>query len=80
MSLADESGIPAFALPPNRVWARGFYAGSHAWFKARVIKLRANFPRIHVQFEEDADGNKSKLALPELSAYLHAGEVAALDE
>ena len=29
-------------------------------------------------FEEDAGGNTSKLALPELSAYVHADDVAPL--
>ena len=77
VSLADESGVPAFAMPPNRVWARGWHAGTHKWFKARVVKLRRAFPRIHVTFDADEQGNTHKHALPELDAYLHAADVRA---
>ena len=67
-------------MPGNRVWAKGWYAGQHAWFQAKVLKLRVGFPRIHVAFEADAAGNTSRLALPELSAYVHADDVAPLAE
>ena len=46
-------------------------------FSLRVAKLRTTFPRIHVAFEEDAQGRTHKHALPELDAYLHAADVRA---
>ena len=79
ISLADENGVPGWAFPPLKVWAKGWHAGKHAWFKARVVKLRTQFPRIHVAFEEDEHGNTNTLALPELDAYLHAADVRARD-
>ena len=79
ISLADETGIPGYALPPNLLWAKGWHAGEHAWFKARVVKLRVKFPRIHVKFLEDEHGSTHPLALPELDAYLHAADVRERD-
>ena len=71
--------MPHFALPGNRVWARGYHAGTRGWFKARVVKLRAGFPRIHVAYEANEQGETSKHALPDLSAYLHAADVKERD-
>ena len=79
ISLADETGVPEFAFPSNQVWAKGWHAGKHAWFKARVVKLRVKFPRIHVKFLEDEHRNTHPLALPELDAYLHAADVRERD-
>ena len=70
--------VPPYVIPGSRVWARALYVGQHAWFKARVVKLRAQHPRIHVRFEEDAQGNTHKHALPELDAYLFPSDVAPL--
>ena len=67
-------------MPPNIVWARGWHAGAHKWFRARVVQLRRAFPRIHVAFEEDEHGNSHKHALPELDAYLHAADVREVTE
>ena len=71
--------MPDFAFPPNELWAKGWHAGRHAWFRARVIKLRSTFPRIHVEFTTDETGNSHALALPELSAYVHAADVRPCD-
>jgi hypothetical protein len=79
VSLDDEVGVPAYAFPGGPLWAKGWHAGRHSWFKARVVKLRATFPRIHVEFEEDEHGNTNALALPELSAYVHAADVRPMD-
>ena len=51
-------------------------AGQVKWFKATVVALRVKFPRCHVRFDSDADGNTHKHALPELDAYVHAGMIA----
>jgi hypothetical protein len=70
--------VPPFVVPGERVWAKALYVGQYAWFKARVGKLREQHPRIHVRFEEDAQGNTHKHALPELDAYLFPSDVAPL--
>ena len=80
VSLAEENGVPQFAMPGNRVWARGWHGGAHKWFKARVVALRVRFPRIHVAFEEDEHGSAHKLALPELDAYVCAADVRELTD
>lgn len=79
VSFEDETSVPDFAFPPNELWAKGWHAGRHAWFQARVIKLRPKFPRIHVEFAADEEGNTNALALPELSAYVHAADVRPRD-
>ena len=79
VSLAEETGVPAFATPGNELWAKGWHAGAHKWYKAQVVKLRVNFPRIVVKYLADDAGNSHRLALPELDAYLHAGDVRERD-
>ena len=44
--------------------------------KARVVKLRPRFPRIHVKYLADEHGATHALALPPVDAYLHAGQLA----
>ncbi|MDC0525420.1 hypothetical protein OAO87_00380 [bacterium] len=73
-----DHSVPDFAMPGNSVWAKGWYASAHTWFKARVIKLRVSHPRIHVRYEEDANGSTHALSLPELDAYLYPADVAPL--
>ena len=70
--------VPPFVVPGARVWAKALYVGQHAWFLARVIKVRATHPRIHVRFEEDAQGNTHKHALPEMDAYLFPADISPL--
>jgi hypothetical protein len=79
VSLAEEIGVPAFATPGNELWAKGWHAGAHKWYQAKVVKLRASFPRIVVKYLADDAGNSHRLALPELDAYLHAGDVRERD-
>ena len=71
--------MPAWAHPGAEVWARGYHAGRHAWFHARVLKLRATYPCIVVRYVSDADGNTHRHALPELDAYLGADAVREQD-
>ena len=44
----------------------------------RDKEIRKAFPKIHVRFVADEAGNTHALALPELDAYLHAGDIAPL--
>ena len=82
MSLADESSVPAFALPgAGQIWAWGLHAGVRRKFKANVVKLRVQFPRIVVRYEATADGETHPLALPEMPvAFLTAADVEEMDE
>jgi len=75
--LADETSVPAFAAVGAEVRALGWHGGTHRWFRARVVKLRPRFPKIHVKFLADAEtGAAHPLALPLVDAYLHAGQLA----
>ena len=48
-------------------------------FKARVLKLRTGYPRIHVGYEATEEDATDALLLPEMKeAYLAADQVAAL--
>ena len=47
-------------------------------FVAHVVKVRQSYPRIHVHFERDENGNTHKLALPEMSTCLSAADVRPL--
>ena len=76
--LSVETAVPDFVTVGARINAMGWHAGVKKWFAARVIKIRKAFPKIHVRFENDEAGNTHALALPELDAYLHAGDVAPL--
>jgi hypothetical protein len=80
VSLADENGVPDFALPGNGpFWCQGWHAMHVKWFKVTSIKIRVAYPRIHVHFLEDENGCTHKLALPELDAYVHAGMIRSRD-
>ena len=75
-----EMGVPAFALPGEEVWAMGLHAGSRKRFKAEVISLRTQFPRIVVRYTASEDGETAAIALPEMvTAYLHAADVEPKD-
>ena len=73
--------VPAFATPGNGpIWAWGLHAGTKKRFRARVLKLRAHFPRIVVQYEATEAGVTHPLALPEVrTAYLTSAEVEEMD-
>ena len=70
--------MPEYVEEGARVQAMGWHAGTKKWFAARVVKIRKAFPKIHVRFVADEAGNTHALALPELDAYLHAGDIAPL--
>ena len=73
-------GVPAYALPGEQVWAMGLRAGVRMRFKAEVIKLRKQFPRIVVKYTATEEGETSRHVLPDvLTAYLHMGDVKARD-
>jgi hypothetical protein len=74
-SLEDESAVPGFVAPGARVWARGWFAGCGEWFVARVVKVRPNFPRVHVSYLLDSAGNGGALCLPPMDAYLCATDL-----
>ena len=75
-----EMGVPAYALPGNQVWAIGLHAGTRKRFKAEVVGLRNQFPRIIVKYIATEDDVKAAIALPEMkTAYLHMGDVKKRD-
>jgi hypothetical protein len=75
-----EMGVPAYALPGEQVWAMGLHAGTRRRFKAEVVGLRKQFPRIIVKYIATEDGNKAAIALPEmLTAYVTMADVEPKD-
>ena len=75
-----EMGVPAYALPGEQVWAMGLHAGTRKRFKAEVVGLRKQFPRIIVKYLSTEDGVKAAIALPEMkTAYLHMGDIEERD-
>ena len=76
--LSLETTVPAYVKVGARIQAMGWYAGAKKWFSARVVKVSSAFPKIHVRFVADEEGNMHALALPELDAYLHAGDIAPI--
>ena len=77
--IEDELAVPAFATAGAQIWAMGLHAGVRKRFKARVLKLRTGYPRIHVRYEATEEDATDALLLPEMKeAYLAADQVAAL--
>ena len=75
-----EMGVPAYALPGEQVWAMGLHAGARKRFKAEVISLRKQFPRIVVKYVATEHNETSAIALPEMrTAYLTMADVEAKD-
>ena len=73
-------GVPAYALPGEHVWAMGLHAGARKRFKAEVVSLRKQFPRIVVKYIATEDGNTTAIALPEVrTAYLTMADVEPKD-
>ena len=73
-------GVPAYALPGEQVWAMGLHAGTRRRFKAEVIGLRKQFPRIVVKYIATEDDNTNAIALPEMrTAYLMMADVEPKD-
>ena len=58
----------------------GLHAGSRKRFKAEVLSLRLQFPRIVVKYIATEEGETAAIALPEMrTAYLHAADVEPKD-
>ena len=73
-------GVPAYALPGEQVWAMGLHAGSRKRFKAEVVGLRTQFPRIIVKYLATEDDVTTTIALPEMkTAYLMMADVEPKD-
>ena len=73
-------GVPAYALPGEQVWAIGLRAGVRMRFKAEVVGLRAQFPRIIVKYIATEEDVTTAIALPEMkTAYLHMGDIEERD-
>ena len=73
-------GVPAYALPGEEVWAMGLHAGARKRFKAEVLSLRKQFPRIIVKYIATEDGNTVAIALPEMrTAYVTMADVEPKD-
>jgi hypothetical protein len=71
VSLSEERGVPAFALPGEVVWAMGLHAGVRKRFRAEVIGTRRLFPRIVVKYIATESGGTHPLQLPDpITAYL----------
>ena len=75
-----EMGVPAYAQPGEQVWAMGLHAGARKRFKAEVVQLRTQFPRIIVKYIATEDGNTAAIALPEMrTAYVTMADVEPKD-
>ena len=71
ISLAEETGVPAFAMPGATVWAMGLHCGVRKRFRAKVVSLRRLFPRIVVKYIATESGGTHPLELPDpITAYL----------
>lgn len=76
VSPSEEMGVPAFAMPGATVIAYGLHVGVRKRFKAIVVKLRKQFPRIVVRYTEDVNGGTHPLQLPDpITAYLTMSDV-----
>ena len=77
---SEEWGVPAFASPGSDVYAIGLFAGVRKRFRAKVVKLRSQFPRIVVEYTATADGQTGRHTLPEMkTAYLMMTDVFPRD-
>ena len=73
--------VPDFVSVGEEIYAIGLWAGTRKRFRARVVSVRAQFPRIVVYFTSTEDGvGSGALQLPDMrTAYVHAGEVEPRD-
>ena len=68
--------MPEWAQPGSQIYALGLHAGVRKQFKAKVLRLRPQFPRIVVQYTETMDGGTSAIELPEMkTAYLTSDDI-----
>jgi hypothetical protein len=80
MDPSVEMGVPTYAQPGEQVWAMGLHAGARKRFKAEVLSLRKQFPRIVVKYIATEDDNTETIALPEMrTAYVTMADVEPKD-
>ena len=73
-----ETSVPAWAMPGGgEIYAYGLHAGSRKLFRAKVLRLRTQYPRIVVEYLSTEDGSgTSALELPEMrTAYLTINDI-----
>ena len=77
-----ETSVPAFAMPGGgEIYAYGLHAGVRKRFRAKVLRLRTQFPRIVVEYLSTEDGSGTNpLELPELkTAYLTTNDIEQIN-
>jgi hypothetical protein len=76
VSPTAEIDVPAYVEPGETILAMGLHAGIRKRFKAVVIKIRKQFPRIVVKYVADEGGGTHPLQLPDpVTAYLTSSDV-----
>ena len=78
--LSIETSVPVWATPGADILAYGLHAGTRKLFRAQVVNVRAQFPRIVVKYISTLDGTGTHtLQLPELqTAYLTSADIQQL--
>ena len=74
--------MPSHLPRGEQVWAMGLHAGTRKRFKAEVVKLRPQFPRIVVKYTATEDDNTAAISitLPEIrTVYLTIADVELKD-
>jgi len=72
-----EMHVPDFAAVGVSILATGLLAGVRMQFRATVVKIRPQFPRIVVRYVSTMEGISLPIALPEVNtAYLTAAEIS----
>ena len=77
-----ETSVPAFAMPGGgEIYAYGLHAGVRKRFRAKVLRLRTQFPRIVVEYLSTEDGSGTNaLELPEMrTAYLTTNDIEQIN-
>ena len=76
-----EMGVPQYAEAGAQVWAMGLHAGTRKRFKAEIVAIRAQFPRITVKYIATEDGVTASIALPEVrTAFLTMADIEPMEE
>ena len=81
VDVSEEVGVPGFCMPGEEVYAMGLFAGSRMKFRAKVLRLRQQWPRIVIEYTATADGEGThRHELPEMiTAYVWGRDVWAKD-
>ena len=75
-----DGEVDSVQINGEEVWAMGLHAGARKRFKAEVLSLRKQFPRIIVKYTATEDGNTAAIALPEMrTAYVTMADVEPKD-